>query len=274
MLQIGDLHQLKLADQDRSDSFRGQIRVGRRVVYRCVLDRIEIHKKRIFCQNSGACGSSYVVQLLKENGIERAFHEKTPDLNKLGLEHYEQPAAASRLKMILRYTRHDAFFEANNRLFSMSRELAAAFPSASFIHLHRDGIEAVRSAMSKPNVEAYLATNVRFSGSLAGSHAEFPFARCCHYWANMNRRIATDMQRLGLDDDRICVSLRFENLITGDVAPLERVLGVRLSKQTCAAVNIGRVGGRGKFPHYRDWNSGQKQTFDRICGPVMELLDR
>ncbi len=46
-------------------------------------------------------------------------------LLEVGRQHYEQPMPTSKLVRMLRYTRHDVYFEANNRLFSLSRELAA-----------------------------------------------------------------------------------------------------------------------------------------------------
>ncbi len=274
MLPTLDLTTLKSADNDGTDSFRGLFRIGRRILKRCWLDQEVINQKRIFCQNSGACGSTYVVKLLNENRFEHVFHEKTPDLNWVGLRHYESPLPVSRLVRVLRYTRHDTFFEANNRLFSLSQEIATAFPNAQFIHLHRDGTQAVRSAMSKPGVQAYLHENIRFKGSLAGPHHCEPFIRLCHHWANMNKRIFDDLELVSHQSDQQPISLRFENLVNGRVNQLEEIVGQSLQQKTCQPANIGRVCGAGKFPEYRDWKPAQKSAFDEICGPVMSLLAR
>lgn len=269
-----DLNTLKLADYDCSNDLRGLIRTGRRVLQRCWRDTDTISQKRIFAQNSGACGSTYLIRLLDENDIPRSFHEKTPDLNSIGVQHFDQPIESKRLIRLLRYTRHDAYFEANNRLFSLTCEIALAFPNAWFIHLHRDGAECVRSAMSKPNVEDYLRTNVRFRGSLAGSVSDQPFTRFCHYWANMNRRIADDLRCITNPDGSAAASLRFEDLVAGKVDALESVLGQSLQNKKCQPVNVGRVRSEGKFPKYNDWSAEQKATFDSICGPVMGMLGR
>ncbi len=272
-MSVRDLAILNQADADRQSSVRGWVRTGRRMVNRCWRDTDSIRRPRVFCQNSGACGSTYVVRLLQTNGIERAFHEKTPDLNLVGLQHYEQPMGENRLVRMLRYTRHDADFEANNRLFSLTRELAVAFPNSKYIHLHRDGTEAVRSAMSKPEVKKYLASNVRFAGALAGDHSLPPFDRFCHYWANVNRRIHNDLQYVQNHGYQV-VQLRFENLIAGRVDPVETLLDRQLVKSTCEPANTGRVGQQGQYPSYRQWDSGQKRTFERVCGPVMAMLGR
>ena len=121
------------------------------------------------------------MDLLNENGVDRAFHEKDPDLNEIGVRHFDTPFQSTELIKTLRYTRHNVFFEANNRLFSLSRELSMAFPGARFIHLFRHPANAVRSAMSKPNVQEYLESGVRFSGSVAGNSGQRPLERFCHY---------------------------------------------------------------------------------------------
>ena len=271
---LADLNTLKLADCDSSNNVRGFVRISRRVLQRCLRDAATNQQKRIFCQNSGACGSTYIVGLLNENGIARCFHEKAPDLNSIGVQHYEAPTTNSRLVWLLRYTRHNAFFEANNRLFSMTRELSVAFPNALFMHLHRDGTQCVRSAMSKPNVEEYLRTNIRFQGTLAGKKSDPPFVRLCQYWANMNRRIAEDMKSLAKSKGTSPLPIQFEDLVKGRVQPLEDALGFSLEKKTCQPVNVGRVRTAGKFAKYADWSEEQKVAFETICGPVMAMLGR
>ena len=285
MAWVLDTKICKTADGDATDDMRGLIRVGRRVINRCWLDRETILRRRLFCQNSGACGSTYIVRLLQENGVEKSFHEKTPDLYELGLQHYElsirskiesvkSRSMENRLVRLLRYTRHDVDFEANNRLFSLSQELAAAFPNLGFIHLHRDGTEAVRSAMSKPDVASYLRNDRRFQGGLAGDHGLDPFSRFCQHWANMNLRIADDIDASVAKHGCDFVQLRFEDLVAGAVAPIEEILGTKLRLTTCSPVNVGKVKTTGKFPKYSDWTSEQKVTFDQICGTAMSRLGR
>ena len=270
---LRDISTLKSADCDNSHSARGLLRVSRRIAKRCWLDQETINRPRIFCQNSGGCGSTYIVDLMTRNGVARCFHEKTPDLLEVGLDHYERPLADGRLVRLLRYTRHDVFFEANNRLFSLTRQLAAAFPTSTFLHLHRDAAESIRSSMSKQDVPAYLRDNIRFRGTLAGPHDCDAFTRVCHHWANMNRRIHDDLQSL-LADGQKPLSLRFEDLIAGRVELLEQTIEARLDKKTSQPVNVRPTRAAGKFPTYPAWSLRQKQTFERICEPVMELLGR
>ena len=147
-----------------------------------MLEARAIHQPRFFCLNSGCCGSTYLIRLLDDNGWKGVWHEKNPDFNAVGVAHFDHPMNERRLASLLRYTRWDVFLEANNRLFSLARPLHRAFPGARFMHLHRDGREAVRSALSRPDVDRYLRTNIRFQGKLAGPRNASPLERFCHYW--------------------------------------------------------------------------------------------
>lgn len=270
---LDDLPTLKSADIDRKNSPRGFIRVSRRVLKRCWLDQTNIKLPRVFCQNHGGCGSTYIVKLLETNGIEKTFHEKNPDLLELGLEHYESPKSTPRLVRLLRYTRHNVFFEANNRLFSLSKEIAQAFPNSQMIHLHRDAAESIRSALSKQNLERNLQNNIRFRGSLAGPKTADIFTRCCFHWANMNRRIHQDLESVK-EQGTAVFDLRFEDLIEGKVGVLEAILNRELPQKICPPANVRPTRVGGKFPRYSQWTDQQKGTFERICAPVIGLIGR
>ncbi len=260
------------ADADRQSNWRGVMRWARRVARRCWRDSSNWNQPRVFCQNSGACGSSYIVQLLVDNGFSQAFHERQPDLLHMGLEHYEGQVSRSRLIRILRYTRHDVRFEANNRLFSLSRELSDAFPNARFIHLLRHPAAAVRSAMSRPGVEPYLATSHRFRGTLAGPKSAAPFERFCWHWANMNGRIADDLKAVSERTGRTALILKFEDLIAGRIDHLEDFLQTPLPIRQRPPVNQSPTRSEGKFPPFAQWSSRQRQQFERICMPVYDRI--
>lgn len=274
MFEIKNLEMFKQADADRREDLRGLVRTGRRILYRCWRDTFNINRTRIFCQNSGDCGSTYLVRLLGANGLTRVFHEKKPDLQKLGLEYYEQEMPWVRMVALLRYTRHDIDFEANHRLFSLSRPIHDAFPGARFIHLHRDGIETVRSVLSKPSVNRYFRDNIAFQGTLAGDHDLDVFSRACHYWANVNLRIHEDLQYLFLTKGLESPMIRFEDLVNGKIQTLEDFLKTSLAIKSCEAAHQSQLNESNRFSPYADWSLAQKHTFERICGPTMELLGR
>ena len=266
-----DFDLLSAADADASSGLRGRIRTLRRLIRRSMVDRNVRSQQRCFCQNSGACGSHYIVDLLRENGLKKVFHEKSPDFNELGVQHYDSPLSRSRLVRALRYTRHNVNFEANNRLFSLSLELADAFENASFIHLFRHPASAVRSAMSKPNVADYLKTNVRFQGTLAGEPHQTSLHRFCQYWHNINRRILDDLTTLRSSGKQV-MWLSFEDLIAGETSELERFIGCELSQKARAPSHVGAVRSGGKFEPFEQWQTGDRELLEEICIPLHQQL--
>jgi hypothetical protein len=266
-----------LAIRLAADRHEGPVRVRdgwrtirRRIKHR-LLERHALYQPRFFCLNSGCCGSTYLVRLLADNKWPCVWHEKPPDFNELGISHYDSPLPESRLASLLRYTRWDVFLEANNRLFSLAIPLHRAFPGARFIHLHRDGRQAVRSAMSRPDVEEYLATNVRFRGSLAGRTGQRPFERFCHYWNNINRRILDDLAALE-PHVGASLSLRFSDLISGRVEALAHFANRAIPLAQREAVNRSPVARTGQFPEYTQWTERDRRSFDTICGETMQRL--
>lgn len=265
---------LQQADEDSTSGLKGRWRTVRRYVKRSILEKSHFRRPRFFCQNSGGCGSTYIVELLADNGVPNVFHEKAPDLNEVGIRHHDQPYASPSLTRLLRYTRHNVFFEANNRLFSLSPELANAFPSAGFIHLFRHPAAAIRSAMSKPDVQQYLQTNIRFSGSLAGDSDLDPFERFCHYWTNVNSRIHADLCQINTAESHPVMWLEFDDLVEGKLEHLESFLGVELSLKTRPPSNVGRVKSGGKYPSSDQWTQDQLQMVEDVCGELYRKLVR
>ncbi|MDG1872630.1 MAG: sulfotransferase [Mariniblastus sp.] len=270
---IKDFHLYNIADADSATSPRGVLRTARRAFKRCLLDRQTIEQPRFFCQNVGACGSTYLIQLLRENGIERVFHEKAPDLERLGVERFFNQASSQRLIRLLRYTRHNVFLEANNRLFAMTRELKLAFPAARFIHLYRDPAEAVRSAMSKPNVVPYLKSNLRLRTSISGPISATPFEKFCHNWKTTNQRIFDDLESVRRRTGEKCLTLKFDDLIGGRLDSLEHFCGIKLSMRARPPVNQRVDRPEGKFPPPDQWTLNQKSMLRQICYPLLSRLD-
>ena len=110
---------------------------------KCLVEREKkINNKKIFIQNMGASGSYSIINLLKNNGYD-AVHELKPDLEQIGLSYWNNEIGKYWIKKILLYTRNDVFIEANNRLFSMSKEIYEVFPNSRMIYLHRCGKDYV-----------------------------------------------------------------------------------------------------------------------------------
>lgn len=224
--------------------------------------------QRFFCLNSGSCGSTYLVELLKSNGARNCYHEKNPSLDAIGVKYFEGKISSNRIKSVLLYTRRNIFLESNNRLFSMSNCIREAFPEASFIHLHRDPRDAIRSAMSRPSSLTFGSGRYRFNSILlCGSENLSDLERYCYYWKNYNQRILDD---LGNDD---FLSLRFDDLISGKVQKLERFIHTPLNIKTISPVNANKpLRNNVRYPEFKLWPDRDKETLISICGDVMTRL--
>jgi len=231
-------------------------------------------ENKYFCLNSGSCGSKYLVHLLRENGIDRCYHEKAPDLDRTGVKYFLTGSYEWVIKGLLLLTRNQIHFESSNRLFSLAPPLKKVFPESNFIHLHRNGIDSVRSNVNKTLWPEMMetATRLRYASRLAGSSSLSPFERTCHYWANINERILNDLKAMRSES---VVSLRFDDLIRGNLSGLEAFLGRHLKTRTMDPANTKKnlKSEEAKvIGDFKQWPSDWKKAFLRICGPVQHRL--
>jgi hypothetical protein len=220
---------------------------------------------RFFCQNSGGCGSLYITKLMRANGYADCHHEKSPDLDDLGIEMFEGTASIRRVKFWLRVSRRDVWFEANNRLFSMGRQLHEVFPEARFIHLHRDPRKSIPSGLSK---QRWKPERIRYqSKALNGASNLSELERACTYWANYNARICRDLL------EAPTFMLPFDDLVAGRLDALEKFMSVALPIREIPPANADKpIRGSGIHPPFDAWSASDQDTLMRICGPVMERL--
>ncbi len=228
------------------------------------------HPQKVFCLNGGSCGSNYIAELLKVNGWSDCYHEKKPDLDHEGMLHFEGRMDVRYLKLLLRWTRHRVRFEANNRLFSMGKELMQLYPNAKFIHLYRDGRSVVTSAMNIAKAElTWGSSRLRYrSTKLCGDPQLSNFEKSCNYWSRYNQRIMDDLGTASL------LRLKFEDLVAGKVDDLANFLGTDLRVRQIPPVNHQKrkKTGSAAFPRYADWSDEHQRQFWEICGPVMTTL--
>ena len=217
-----------------------------------------------FCLNSGRCGSASLVRLLQANGVRGCYHELLPDLHRPGIDYYEQRLSPEQVAEEIYRTRAGVFFEANNRLFSLTGPIRLAFPEARFVFLHRDGRDVVRSGLQRHwYKEGDRFDRIRLGAAAVGSS----FAKACRYWAEVNQRIISDMRVFQCP----YIALRFEDLVQGrGLEPLEDFLDVRLSR--CAQLPAANRTENWSVPAYENWCEPWRLEFDNICGPVMQQL--
>ena len=249
----------------RKNPFLVNVNVAMTAAKTWLAPSVPVPGARFFCQNSGSCGSLYITELMRANGYADCHHEKSPDLDDLGIEMFEGTASKRRVKFWLRLTRSDVWFEANNRLFSMGRQLHEVFPEAQFIHLHRDPRQSVASALSK---RRWKPERIRYqSEALNGASTLSELERLCTYWANYNARIRTDLLNAPT------FMLPFDDLVSGRLDALEEFMGVALPVRKVAPANADKpIRDNGIYPSFDAWSAADRDTLMRICGPVMERL--
>jgi hypothetical protein len=223
---------------------------------------------RYFCLNHGGCGSMYIVELMKANGLGPCYHEKFPDLDDLGIDYFEGKVSSRRVKRWLRLTRRDVFFEASNRLFSMGSCLAEIFPDAKFIHLHRDPRSYLPSGLSAPRALTWDSGRKRYrSVALGAGHGLSDLERYCQFWVAYNERIQTDLA--GKD----ILSVRFDDLINGRIDGLRDFMQEDLRVQQVAPANSNKpIRNSGRYPQFDDWPERDKELVFSTCGPLMKRL--
>ncbi|MEM8753225.1 MAG: hypothetical protein AAGF90_09635 [Pseudomonadota bacterium] len=223
----------------------------------------------VFALCSGGCGSRYLVELLRANGYPDAFHEKAPDLDRLGVAYHlgaaDRPTAVERLAQ----TRAGVAFEASNRLFALASPLREAFPTSVFIHLHRDPAESVRSIWSNPDIDEIVRMRRRFVEIVGPAAAETStLDRICRYWAEINRRILSDLEAVGGP----WLSLSFDDLVAGEVDALEAFLRWPLPIRRIAPQNEKPRLRERRRPPAAEWTAAERATLRARCGDLAAAL--
>ena len=227
------------------------------------------NREIFFVLSSGSCGSAYLVELLKANGIAEVYHEKKPDFDVEGVQYYLDASNAEALEIAVKSTRATVWLESSNRLFAMTPVLKKVFPGAKFIHLHRDPKGIIKSTVNKTIwPDWFNSDRLRYSSRLAGDKSLTPFERTCHYWNNINRRILTDIASTSH------MHLTFADLTAGKLEELEAFLGVELKTKTIPAVNTKDDIKREEevYGSYENWSPEWQAAFDTICGPTEKEL--
>lgn len=157
------------------------------------------------------------------------------------------------------------YAECNVYLAHLPEILEEVFPEASWIHLHRDPREVVRSLMNRdwydtPDDDRHPIMAV------PGWETLSQFEKACWYVRKTNEALAQRCQR----------QLRFERM-TRDMDYLSNALcdaGLALYPRLAEPIfqepiNANR---HHAFPAYAQWDAETRKTFHRICDPVNRLL--
>lgn len=227
----------------------------------------------------GRSGTRFLSRLLNRAPGARVMHEPTVADALAYQEAFHDEMRAR--DYIQRYRKHDialragrpgvkVYGEVNSFLRRHVRPLKEAFPTATIIHVIRDGRAVVRSMVARETMTARDG-NTR----LIHPKEEDPcfeqwssmsrFERLCWYWQVENRYLAATADW----------SVRFEDLI-GDYGTFRESMagpcGCEIARETwehavAIPVNVTRTDATG---FSSEWTTAQEERFWELCGTVMD----
>ena len=243
----------------------------------------------LFVLSTGRSGSRTISNVLSQSHDMVCTHEPLPRLIEECARYRYGDFDAEELADLLRESRPAEidgrrYGESANRLSPAAPLLAATFPQAQFLWLVRDGREFVASGMQRgwyADAKDTLWERWRLRGDRLGevSEAEWEawsaFERVCWLWRRTNEMIRDDLA--ALDDGRSRL-VRLEDLENDmdDIAEflkIEKVdwavdrLNARSSEGRVGEPEVNRVDQR---VGPAEWSSDERDTFDRVCGPLMD----
>ena len=191
-------------------------------------------KNKIFCLNSGSCGSMYIVKLLSTNLKDNCYHQKFPEMNRFGIKLFEKKKF--KIPWYFKLTRRHVFFESSNRLFSFTNLLNENY-QPKFIHLFRNPFEFLDSAIKKKNFYSNFKNknHLRYSNvNLCGAMSENALIRAAKYWLNINNKIFKDLKYI---DNKNKLWIDCHNLFHGEIDNLEKFIGLKLKIKKIGEIN-------------------------------------
>jgi glycosyltransferase involved in cell wall biosynthesis len=256
-----------------------------------VLEQVK-EKNIFFVLSTGRSGTKTIAESLSGLPDCLCQHEPAPQLILESSAYRYGRLEDERLRQFLLETRQPivngkVYGESNQTLSLIVPVLAKSFPNAKFIWLIRNGLDVVSSIFARQWYTGHSANHDRYEdcpplekawidgrimGDLCGDvpFAKWkkmnPFARCCWYWAYINRTIEKDLS------DYCQVGnyrkLKLENF-DQSFPEIAKWLGFgQISNQKTGRYNRAHY----KLYSWQKWTLEERKTFLYWCGPLMDRL--
>jgi glycosyltransferase involved in cell wall biosynthesis/Tfp pilus assembly protein PilF len=219
------------------------------------------------------------------------LHEPAPELIKESSDYRSGKLDREILTKLFLKTRQPVlkgkvYGESNQTLSLIIPALIEAFPAARFVWLIRNGMDVVASTYSRQWYTGHSANHNRYEdcpplekawidgrimGDFCGDVPKHrwddmnPFARCCWYWAYVNRTIEQDL---------MCLSpARYKTIRLEEIDNHLPELIDWLGFEPVSELKIGRHN-RAHYDlhHWRKWSDEEIKTFLYWCSPMMDRL--
>jgi sulfotransferase family protein len=232
-----------------------------------------------FILSLGRSGTSFLAGLLDRAADTYVFHEPAVEDFYAYWSVFHHPERARRYiegfrakEIFLRMHRVPAgtYGEVNSLLRRHVNAIRSAIPSASLIHLVRDGRDVVRSIVSRNTFTFKDPLSIGlYPGDSDPWRESWPdmdrFARICWYWQEENRQLRTTIGD-PVQLERILISYEY---FSGKILEPCGILLDRRDWEIATAVprNTTR---EFSMPTWDQWSAAQRRTFTEICGDEME----
>lgn len=247
-------------------------------------------KPSLFGLSTGRTGTTTLEYALNLSPQMAAFHEPLPrdvqSYNHAYRDAYANPERVAdyfrqhRERVILAFHRRGRVYAETNNFQFASPVISKILPSSVFLFFHRHPAEYVRSGMRRRwyNGHAwdYMRLVPREYDPWFGEWNQWgPFEKICWFWQAANQMFVDTIGELSSDRS---MTVRFDDLVAtkGEVLfPLFDRLGVsrpdrgRLNEVYSQPHNEQQSG---DFPRYQEWTTEQRDTLQRIAGPMMNHL--
>lgn len=200
---------------------------------------------------------------MRANGYSDCHHERSPDLDDLGIEMFEGKGQHPQGEVLAAGDPTQRVVRGEQPALLDGEDSCTRFsPKARFIHLHRDPRTSIPSGLSK---QRWKPERIRYrSEALNGASSLSQLERACTYWANYNTRILSDLS------DAPTFMLPFDDLVSGRLDALETFMGVALPARELPPANANKpIRDSGIHPPFDAWSASDQDTLIRICGPIM-----
>lgn len=246
--------------------------------------------KCVFVLSTGRTGTMLLASLLNLSPDLYAVHEATPSLLKAGYDSYFDKDGNEKWIDIVHAARDELishannqgkiYVETNNKLTYLADALEKAYPSSSFIHLHRHPFEVMRSGMRRNWYNGNALDFVRVHPRKEDPWKEFwpnlsLIEKIAWFWARINEYSRRFVSTLGNDRG---FDLRSEQVFRADLDRIKQLfefIGVAMPPEgkikaiLAKKLNAQRMG---FFPRVEEWAEEEKLKTTKIVGKVARDL--
>lgn len=264
---------------------------GRKLFVRCGGRVLSRRTRCLFVLSTGRCGTTTLTKLLNLSPEVDAYHERKPKLVAPSLDAFydgfEQRTKYARVfeeahcgHLTWSRLRRRVYSDTSNRLTYFAPAIAAEFPNAKFIHLHRHPVDVLRSGMRRGWYQNSLWDPYRVRPAI-GTPAHLwwdqcdRFSKICWYWSAINEfalRLANEIEPSRFMEVRFDEIAKKESerigaifdFIDVDRPPNDHILSVLTTpynKQT-----------QGYYPPPAEWTRTQMAQLEEIAGATSRRL--